>query len=284
MPVSTSMLIAASEVLAAHDGCDDLAARLARGCLQACGPPGARMLRWVDSIYGRACLGLAEACTLPGIAAHYRWRKRRIARWVGMQVAAGARQLLVLGAGFDALALRMALGNPLLQAFEVDRPESSAAKRHALCRFGMVHPRVALCAADLAQRPPLALLRELPGFDRTTPTVVVAEGLLMYLPPTAVRSLWRGLAGGIDAPVAVVATVMECGADGAPRFRRERPWLRAWLRRRGEPFRWGVARNRLLAALFEAGVEIEELAEPDDSVDADPCPGEWLFRGRLRTD
>src|SRR3546814_9138479 len=33
------------------------------------------------------------------IAAHYRWRKRRVRRWVHGAVDAGARQLLVLGTG-----------------------------------------------------------------------------------------------------------------------------------------------------------------------------------------
>src|SRR5690606_11566638 len=106
---STAMLIAAAEVMAARrEGRDDLPARFAPAGLEACGDAGTRMLRRADSAGGRTLLRLVEAAVLPGIAAHYRWRKRRVRRWVHEAVEAGARQLLVLGAGLDALGPCMA--------------------------------------------------------------------------------------------------------------------------------------------------------------------------------
>src|SRR5258708_2790911 len=50
-----------------------------------------------------------ERLTLPGITLHYALRKRRIAEAVEAAMAGGARQLVVLAAGFDALARRTAL-------------------------------------------------------------------------------------------------------------------------------------------------------------------------------
>lgn len=279
MRTSTSMLIAAAEVLAARrEGRDDLRARFARASLEACGETGVRLLRRVDSTCGRWLLRLAEAVVLPGIAAHYRWRKRRIRRWVHDAIDAGARQLLVLGAGFDALGPCMAARHPSLRVVEVDRPATVAIRQRALRACGITQPRLAMRGMDFAKTRPADTLR---GLDRDAPTVAVAEGLLMYLRPAAVAALWHDVRVRCRARVEVVATAMACGADGLPGFARQRPWLRGWLAHRGEPLAWGASRARLPATMAAAGIAITQVADPDDADDPDPCPGEWLFRGAL---
>lgn len=282
--VSTAMLIAAAEVLAARGENDDtLRTRFARACLAACGEPGTRLLRRIDSAPDRWLLRLSEFAVLPGIAAHYAWRKRHLWRRVHDEVLAGARQLLVLGAGFDALGPCMAAGHASLRVFEVDRPATMATRAHALRTCGIARPPV-LRAADLAQDGLRATLHDLQsaGFDRSAPTIVVAEGLLMYLPLDAVVALCRDLSAHCSAPIGVVATAMECDVRGVPGFRRQLPWLRGWLARRGEPFAWGATRAQLPAVLASAGIEIREIVDPDAPRDPDPCPGEWLFSGTLQ--
>lgn len=281
---STSMLIAAAEVLAARrEGRDDLHARFARASLDACGDAGPRLLRRVDSASGRLLLRLAEAATLPGIAAHYAWRKRRVRRWVDEAIDAGARQLLVLGAGFDALGPCMAARHPSLRVLEVDRPATIAIREHALHACGVEQPRLAMRPVDFATDDVRHAFRDIEGtgLDRDAATVAVAEGLLMYLQPEAVATLWHAVRAHCRARVEVVASAMACGDDGVPGFRRQRPCLRGWLARRGEPFAWGATHARLPANLAAAGVAISHVADPDDECDPDPCPGEWLFRGTL---
>lgn len=282
--VSTAMLIAAAEVLAARgEKGDTLRTQFARTCLAACGEPGTRLLRRIDSTPGRMLLRLSEFTVLPGIAAHYGWRKRHLWRWVHDEVVAGARQLLVLGAGFDALGPCMAARHPSLRVLEVDRPGTIAIRAHALRACNVTRPPV-LRTADLARDGLRATLQGLgsAGFDRNAPTVVVAEGLLMYLPLHAVAALCRDLRAHCSAPVGVLATAMECDDRGVPGFRRQRPWLRGWLARRGEPFAWGATRAQLPAVLASAGIDIRKVVDPDAPRDPDPCPGEWLFRGALR--
>lgn len=278
------MLVAAAEVLAARDeGRDDLHARLARACLDASGVAGTRLLRGVDSGFGRVLLRLAEAAILPGIAAHYRWRKRRIRRWLHDEIAAGARQLLVIGAGFDALGPCMAARYPVLRVFEVDRPGTIAIRQHALSACGFGQPGLALRGADLADASLADVLDGFrdPGFDRDAPTVAVAEGVLMYLPPDAVAGLWRGLRAHCAARVGVIASAMACDGSGVPGFRRQCRWLHRWLARRGEAFAWGVTAARLPAVMAAAGLAVAQVADADDPCDPDPCQGEWLFRGVL---
>lgn len=282
---STAMLIAAAEVLAARgEGHDCLRARLARTCLDRCGAPGARLLRLAGSATGRALLRLAEFAMLPGIAAHYAWRKRRVWRWVEAEVAAGARQLLVLGAGFDALGPRMALRHPSLRVLEIDRPGTIAVRGPALQACGVSPPQLTQHAADLAAEGLSGALQRIgpAGFSRAARTIVVAEGLLMYLPQTAVARLCRDLRTQLRAPVGIVASAMECDARSSPGFRRQRRWVDGWLARRGEPFAWGAARADMPEVLAPAGIVIHEFADPLDPHDPDPCPGEWLFRGMLR--
>lgn len=281
---STSMVIAAAEALAARrEGRDDLHARFARASLDACGDAGTRLLRRVDSVSGRLLLRLAEAATLPGIAAHYRWRKRRVRSWVHEAIEAGARQLLVLGAGFDALGPCMAARHPSLRVLEVDRPATIAVREHALRACGIKPPRLAMRPVDFATDDLRNAFHDIEdmGLDRAAPTVAVAEGLLMYLQPETVATLWQALRAHCRARVDVIASAMECGDGGKPGFRRQRPWLRGWLARRGEPFAWGATRAGLPAHQATAGVSIVQVADPDDEGDPDPCPGEWLFRGAL---
>ncbi|MFC3717050.1 class I SAM-dependent methyltransferase [Luteimonas soli] len=276
---STSMLIAAAEALAARrEGRDDLHARFARASLDACGDAGARLLRRVDSACGRLLLRLAEAAVLPGIAAHYRWRKRRIRHWVHEAIEAGARQLLVLGAGFDALGPCMAARHPSLRVLEVDRAATIAVRERALQACGIEQPRLLMRDMDFTTEGPGDTLR---GLERDVPTIAVAEGLLMYLRPDIVSSLWRGVRAQCRARIDVVASAMACGEDGMPGFRCQRPWLRGWLARRGEPFAWGTTRPCLPAVMAAAGLAVTHVADPDDGRDPDPCPGEWLFRGTL---
>src|SRR3546814_15146538 len=84
------------------------------------------------------------------IAAHYRWRKRRVRRWVHGAVDAGARQLLVLGTGFDALGPCMAARHPSLPLLELDRDPTIALRQHALRACGIPQPRLAMHVVDFA--------------------------------------------------------------------------------------------------------------------------------------
>jgi len=98
----------------------------------------------------------------------------------------GAAQLVVLGAGLDSRAWRMAeLAGTTV--FEVDHP---ASQRDKLCRLGGLHPlaaRVVPVAVDLTTEP-LGPALEAAGFDRTAVTTWVWEGVVPYLPAEAVRS------------------------------------------------------------------------------------------------
>jgi methyltransferase (TIGR00027 family) len=278
----TSLLIAAAAVMARDEhGGDGLAARIAECALARAGRPG-RRLRWlVRHAAGRALLRLAERLMLPGIARHYAWRKRRIAAWVDALQGDGHSQLIVLGAGFDALACRFAHRDASHVAIEIDRAAASTLKRDVLAALGAPPANLHCLAVDLAGEPVGTALSRCAAFDPSRPTIVVAEGVLMYVEPGRVARLMQSLRGALRAPATVLGTVMTRHADGRVGFAHESGRVAAWLRRSGEPFRWGVDAARLGTTLPELYLQLDAIADPFTPGDADPCPGEWLFRARL---
>ncbi|BBX04433.1 hypothetical protein MMOR_53690 [Mycolicibacterium moriokaense] len=103
--------------------------------------------------------------------------------------AAGVRQAVILAAGLDARAYRLAwpAGTTI---YELDQPEVIAFKTETLAQLGAepAADRRAI-AVDLRDDWPKALLDN--GFDPTQPTAWIAEGLLIYLPGRSAGSAVR---------------------------------------------------------------------------------------------
>jgi methyltransferase (TIGR00027 family) len=113
-------------------------------------------------------------------------------------IDAGATQVLVLGAGFDTLCLRLAAEYPEVQFLEIDHPDTSRIKARALEQLGKP-ANMALAAADLGREPLSGALSASVAWDVEEKSAVVAEGLLYYLSREAVRGLFSGLAGATGA-------------------------------------------------------------------------------------
>ncbi len=108
-------------------------------------------------------------------------------------IEAGAKQVLVLGAGFDTLCLRLAPQFPHVEFFEVDHPATSAAKAKGVTQEGQPE-NMTLLAADLTETPLSQLMNEAEHWDASAQSIVVAEGLLIYLTEEVVLQLFREIA------------------------------------------------------------------------------------------
>jgi methyltransferase (TIGR00027 family) len=146
---------------------------------------------WVDAEgrpLARAAL-VDAAFKLPwvGLSALVLARHRLMDQLVRDEAAAGARQLVVLGAGYDARAYRFAPPEGPARAFEVDHPTLSEAKRgYVRAALGVVPGHVRFVAVDfMKERLDERLLEE--GFDPSARSVFVWEGVTYYLTPEAVR-------------------------------------------------------------------------------------------------
>ena len=249
-PSSTATLIAMATVLLARD------ARFAQYV-----PPGGAVLcercltgaqRWLTRM--PALAQAIERATIPGLCLHFMVRKRWIEHAVRSALARGARRVVVIGAGYDTLALRLAPEFPAVRFTEVDHPATQAVKRAALT----APANLRFVAADLARTP---LPSALAGALGPEPSAFVIEGLLMYLTRADVMALLAAVHRLQAAGGELVFTVMEPGADGSIRFHNA-TWLeRALLALWKEPFRSALARTELGPLLASQGFELREWAD-----------------------
>ncbi len=103
---------------------------------------------------------------------------------------AGCRQVVLLGAGLDTRAYRLAWPDGT-RLFEVDLPDMVGFKNAVLSDVTPSCDRVPVIA-DLTDDWPTAL--KTAGFDPTAPTAWVAEGLLVYLTEEQNESLLTDIA------------------------------------------------------------------------------------------
>lgn len=108
-------------------------------------------------------------------------------------IAGGARQLVILGAGYDGRAWRM----PELagvKVFEVDHPATQGEKRSRVASLNAPIGIVTFVPIDF-EREALGGVLHRAGHDRTLPTCWIWEGVTMYLTRDAMRATLAGIAG-----------------------------------------------------------------------------------------
>jgi methyltransferase (TIGR00027 family) len=260
---TTAKVIAASTLLLASCPADQTlvpagAAALCRHFLST---------TWVDRCLSRSASspwtrwlwrGL-ERLTHPGIMRHYLLRKRWIEAQCRLALQQGVTRVIVMGAGLDTLALRLAPEFPEVAWMEIDHPATQDFKRQGLSQAGLQLPaNLTLLSVDLSTSPlPAALLQD------TRPTLVVIEGVLMYLEEADVAALLRDQIRALStARVRLIFSHMVRWPQGRPGFRPSSWWVDQWLAWRAEPFLWTMAPQALAPWLLSLGFEVLQQAEP----------------------
>jgi len=211
-------------------------------------PATYRVYRFIEGMLGR------------GQLLWFGVRKRWMADAVESAVAAGATQLLVVGAGFDSLAARVAQRHPHVTCVEIDAPATAEPKRVGLQGAGLARDNLHVCAADLSTRPLADVLRETP-WRPDARSVVVAEGLLMYLDADSVARFFAAVHAGTGPGSRLACSLMDGDADRNPHIGALDWPIRLALRLAGEPLRWGVAPASVSAFAANSGYRV--LAQPD---------------------
>jgi methyltransferase (TIGR00027 family) len=121
-----------------------------------------------------------------------RFRTRYFSRFLERGIAAGARQVVLLGGGFDMRAHLFADAG--VRFFEVDQKPVLEFKRETLARNG-IEQSPSLFANYLEADVPEGLADL--GFDPGAPTLMVWEGNTMYLPPESIMPFLNRLAGAL---------------------------------------------------------------------------------------
>jgi methyltransferase (TIGR00027 family) len=189
---------------------------------------------------------------------HIAFRTRAIDDVIAAGLAAGIRQIVVLGAGLDARAWRLSVLRdapdvpdvPGVIVFEVDHPASQAYKRE---RLAAVDSAAEPYARDVRfvgvdfERDSLTERLSAAGHDLGQPSVFVWEGVIMYLTTEAVHATLSALSA-LAAEGSLLA-VSYCIFPGVG------PVSKAVLSLAGEPIRTRLEPRELAALLARHGFE-----------------------------
>jgi methyltransferase (TIGR00027 family) len=186
------------------------------GVAQRLLPEGlARTVRWISALPlgTRAAHRLIGAATW-GLSYGVPLRTAAIDSAVVSAVDAGARQLVLLGAGLDARAWRM----PRLAevtVYELDHPDTQAYKRARTTGLEPLAREVRFCAIDFERRGIADALAE-HDFDPGALSVWVWEGVTMYLTPEAIDATLEAVSTLSVAASALAMTYLP--RDYGPRW------------------------------------------------------------------
>ena len=224
--------------------------------LRFAGPWLTPLARTVLSARGPLRLA-AQAALLPMLpwVVYMQVRTRAIDDALRAFVAEGGAQVVILGAGFDARAVRLADGLRGVRVIEVDHPATQQRKAAELAAAGVTSDATYLAwdfeRDDLAALPSrLAAL----GHDPARPTFTVWEGVTMYLSTDA-------LAATVAAIAAYSAPASQLAFNYVRRDLVDRPGFAAGavalvVRAVGEPFRSGFDPATLPAWLSVRGFRL----------------------------
>ena len=149
-------------------------------------------------------------------------------------IAQGCRQYVLLGAGYDSSPARLAGDLSGVVVFEVDHPDTQAAKR-AVLREGEWPSNVRFVAVDF-ERDALHTRLQQAGWDAASPTFWSWLGVAMYLSDDAVMSTLRFVSAGATGTTIVMnftihddevtaedLALRRIGAEGVAR--QGEPWI-----------------------------------------------------------
>jgi len=190
-------------------------------------------------------------------------RTRLIDDAVSTGVRDGATQVVLLGAGFDTRAHRLAsIDNA--RTFEVDRAATQQKKRRVVAQWvPRSAARVAYVPLDFRQEA-LSHALGVNGFDSAAQTFVVWEGVTNYLSAESVDSTFRDIAASVGSGSQILFTYVHAGLlDGSVDFAQGAEILRQ-VSAAGEPWTFGFDPPQLAAYLSARGMTLVDDISADE--------------------
>jgi methyltransferase (TIGR00027 family) len=215
-----------------------------------------------------AVVRLMERLTVPGMIIHYILRKRRLDEWLGAALERGTRQVIIIGAGLDTIGIRSAERYTEkykdLHVLEIDHPATQSVKRKAIDLGYIKQPKnFELLACDLANMTLKDALLQSKSFTKSVPTMLVAEGLFMYL---AKEDVGKTISILKDFPAgsSFVFSYMLLDEKSRPAFRDQGVLTTYWLARKKEHFVWGESPSGIEVFVRRFGLSILNQFSGDD--------------------
>ena len=215
---------------------------------------------WMISLYRHPWfhrfVAFIERTTMKGQMTGSALRKRFVDDETRAGLTDGATQVLVVGAGFDTLCERLAAEFPRVTFVEVDRPATANLKRRAVAGMGGNQPNLHILDVDLTSATLAEALAAVPEWDRGARSVVVAEGVLMYIHEAEVATFLGSIRSECGAGTRLVFTYLGIDGKGRPHVGRLSGLMRLALRVSGEPLHWGTNPHELEGFLEGHGFQV----------------------------
>ncbi len=191
----------------------------------------------------------------PGVRTSVVARTRLIDDAIAAALSEHPEQLVILGAGFDSRAYRLP-GLRGITVFEVDHPDTQAAKQRILVRVLPALPtQVRFVACDFQQRS-LEDAMAAAGYSEAVRSLILWEGVTNYLTETAVDATLRWCSRASPGSLLLFTYVHRDVLTNPGKFAgTER--LFASLATAGEELTWGIEPKQLPGFLAERGIALE---------------------------
>jgi methyltransferase (TIGR00027 family) len=207
----------------------------------------------------RPLASLLERATIPGIKLHYALRKRYLEEIARDALREGLRQVVIIGAGFDTLALRLHETFSETNFLEIDHPATQRIKKLVVENNRSSKHNLQFISLDLAHGNLETSLLSSPDYHSELDTLFIAEGLLMYLTPAEIDRIFQFVRSHSGLKSRFAFTFMETQSDGRIGFRESSRAVDAWLRLRGEAFMWGSKRALIGGFLAARGFTVRQV-------------------------
>jgi len=280
-PSATAVLIAASLACDFHDPgrchfVPALAADLGSIFLRSYGPPANFFSPFITQRWLRILARALESVTIPGITLHYLLRKRYIEDTIREHLKNGIEQVIVLGGGFDTLAIRLHTEFPTVNFIELDHPGTQRVKIDALKGHIAVGENLDFIEADFTIYSLEEILLNKSRYDSRKNSLFLCEGVLMYLSELEVGKIFDFIHEKSGPKSIFLFTFMEKIIDQPINFHNRSTLVDFWMKLRKEPFVWGIERQELESFLHSIRFSLLSLG------DADVFRDRYLFNGLLK--
>jgi methyltransferase (TIGR00027 family) len=191
-------------------------------------------------------------------------RERYIDEVLCKAVQSGARQLLLLGAGFDTRFLRLPeISQCHVDIYELDLPQTISTKKGILtAKLGNLPPQLKLIAGDLNEQKLHVIFDH--GFNPHAQSICIWQGVTYYLPESSVLYILKFLKSEL-APGLILS--FDCPSPLMIYPNDEVPGIRDTIKLHeelGEPFRFGLDSLKMKGLLAHYGYRMLEIQYPDD--------------------
>ncbi len=198
----------------------------------------------------------------PGLYEGHLSRTHHYDKIVKEELSKGAKQYVILGAGLDSRAYRIADRFEGCHVFEADHPATSRFKRERVQQAGIKRDHVTYVEVDFTKQKTNDRLME-EGFDMNMPALFTWEGVSMYLNDEAVTNVLC-FVSSLPSGSSIIFDYFFADVITKPEKFKEAEIHMAYVKKIEEPYTFGINREDVEKYVTDRGLVLISNLGPDD--------------------